>query len=80
MAYGAGAALLFSPAADLVLTNSAIEGFLADVVAYSTKYYSRMRGLPFPGLHALQADPREAAVYLPLLASGLAVRSTSSTR
>jgi hypothetical protein len=72
-AYGAGAVLLFSPAAILVLTNSAIDGFLVDIVDYPTKYYSRMRGLPFPDLHAIQADLSEAAVYLPLLASGLSL-------
>jgi hypothetical protein len=71
--YGAGVALMFFPAAILILSNSALEGFLADIVYYPTKYYARMRELPFPLRYAILHDPAEAVVYLPLLATGLSV-------
>jgi hypothetical protein len=71
-AYGTGTALVFVPAAVLFLVVSSIENFVADIVTYSTKYYALMRGLPFPGLHQILAAPWDAAVYLPLLAVGLA--------
>jgi hypothetical protein len=72
-AYGAGTALVFVPAGAIFLVASPIDNFLADIVDYSTKYYALMRGLPFPGLHEIRATPPDAAVYLPLLAAGLAL-------
>jgi hypothetical protein len=73
VAYGMGTALVFVPAVGLFLSVSPIGNFLADIVDYSTKYYALMRGLPFPGLHGVRTAPPDAAVYLPLLAAGLAL-------
>lgn len=72
-AYGGGMAVVFAPAAIAFFLVSPVSAFLADIVDYSTKYYPAMRGLPFPGLQAIRAAPGEAAVYLPLLAGGLAL-------
>jgi hypothetical protein len=72
-AYGGGTAAVFAPAAIVFLVVSPLGPFLSDIVDYPTKYYALMRGLPFPGLHAIRAVPSEAAVYLPLLAGGLAL-------
>jgi hypothetical protein len=68
-AYGGGTAAVFVPAAIVYLIFSPIEAFFADIVEYPTKYYALMRGLPFPDLLSVEA----AAVYLPLLAAGLAL-------
>jgi hypothetical protein len=73
VAYGAGTAVMFVPAAIVFLLVSPVGPFLNDIVDYPTKYYALMRGLPFPGLHSIRASPPEGAVYLPILAAGLAV-------
>jgi hypothetical protein len=67
--YGGGTAIVFVPAAIVFLIFSPIEAFFADIIEYPAKYYASMRGLPFPDLLSFQA----AAVYLPLLAAGLAL-------
>ena len=77
-AYGGGTAVVFVPAAIAFLLVSPINAFIADIIDYSTKYYAAMRGLPFPGLQdiLLVGGPGRAwqtAVYLPLLAGGLAL-------
>ena len=71
--YGAAAATVFTPAAVVFLIVSPIEPFLADIIDYSTKYYSLMRGLPFPGLHSIRVTPWQGAVYLPIFATTLAL-------
>jgi putative flippase GtrA len=69
--YGAGTAIIFVPAAFLFLLRSPLAPFFADIVDYSRNYYPTMRGLPFPGIHALHANPIDSAVYLPLIAVAL---------
>jgi hypothetical protein len=69
--YSAAAALAFSPAAILILANSAIDGFIADVIDYPAKYYARMRSLPFPGLWGFWMHPMKIGLYFPLAAGGL---------
>jgi hypothetical protein len=71
--YAAGTALVFVPPAIIFLVVSPIGPFLHDIVEYPTKYYTLMRGLPFPGPSAILAAPWESAVYLPLFAAGLAL-------
>jgi hypothetical protein len=68
-AYLGGTAVVFMPAAIGFLIFSPIEAFFADIVDYPVKYYALMRALPLPGLLSVGA----AAVYLPLLAAGLAL-------
>jgi hypothetical protein len=72
-AYGGGVAVMFVPVAIAFLLASPINAFFVDIVDYATKYYAVMRGLPFPGLVAIWANPFAAVVYLPLLAVGLAL-------
>jgi hypothetical protein len=67
--YAAGTAIVFVPVAIVFLIFSPIEAFFADIIEYPAKYYALMRGLPFPDLLSIDA----AAVYLPLLAAGLAL-------
>lgn len=67
--YAAGTAIVFVPAAIVFLIFSPIEAFFADIIEYPAKYYALMRGLPFPDFLSKDA----AAVYLPLLAAGLAL-------
>ena len=67
-AYGAGTALVFLPFATAFLLIAPLSAFKADVINYPVTYYAAMRGLPFPPLWRIRAD----AVYLPLLAAGLA--------
>jgi hypothetical protein len=70
--YIAGTATVFAPGAAMFLAVSPIQPFIDDIVDYSSKYYARMRGLPFPDLRTLSANPAAVAVYLPLVAVGLA--------
>jgi hypothetical protein len=72
-AYSAGTAVIFVPAAIIFLLTSPIGSFVTDIFDYPIKYYAIMRRLPFPGLHALRADPASGSVYLPVLAGGLAL-------
>jgi hypothetical protein len=71
-AYIGGTAVVFVPAAIIFLIVSPIGPFLHDIVEYPSKYYPLMRGLPFPGPRAILVAPWESAVYLPLIAAGLA--------
>ncbi len=71
LTYGAGTALLFVPAAALLLLAGAGPGFVHDILVYSPAYYARMRSLPFPGPASLLASPEAAAVYLPFVAAAL---------
>lgn len=71
LSYGAGTALLFLPAAALLILAGAGPGFVHDILVYSPTYYPRMRSLPFPGPAELLASPVEAAVYLPFAAAAL---------
>jgi hypothetical protein len=73
MTYGAGTTLIFLPIAIVLVWVSALSGFVADVIDYSLKYYSLMRGLPFPDLQTIWTSPEQAVVYLPLVAIGLAL-------
>ena len=73
VAYSGGAAAVFVPAAVIFLIVSPVGPFLADIVDYPTKYYALMRGLPFPRLHSIRAALSDGAVYLPVLAAGLAL-------
>ena len=73
VAYSVGTAIVFAPVAIGFLFSSVINGFLADIVDYGMKIYPVMRALPFPGLHDIRAAPHRAAVYLPILAAGLAL-------
>ncbi len=71
LAYGVGTGLVFLPMALLFLGISPIQPFLDDILVYPSKYYARMRGLPFPNLRALARTPQEASVYLPPIAVAL---------
>ena len=70
--YAAGTAAVFLPAAALFLMASPVKPFADDIVDYSVKYYRAMRGLPFPGLGDLRKGPSNVAVYVPVVAAGLA--------
>jgi putative flippase GtrA len=71
--YGGGTAIVFIPAAVLFLLHAPINAFIADIIDYHIKYYPVMRGLPFPGLPAIWSNLADGAVYLPLIATLLAL-------
>ncbi|HEY2750956.1 hypothetical protein, partial [Phenylobacterium sp.] len=73
VAYVAGTAAVFLPAALTFLIVSPVRPFANDIVDYSLKYYRAMRGLPFPGLRDMRKNAGDVAVYLPVLAVGLAM-------
>ena len=69
VAFGAGALVVFAPAAIAFLLVAPIGAFTADLIDYPLKYYAKTRGLPFPGFRAIGT---EAVVYLPFLGAALA--------
>ena len=71
--YAGAALLVFSPAAILILANSALAGFVADVIDYPAKYYARMRSLPLPGLWGFQMHPMKVGLYFPVAAGLLSL-------
>ncbi|HLG85794.1 MAG TPA: hypothetical protein VKZ79_01195 [Alphaproteobacteria bacterium] len=71
VAYGAGTALAFAPAAILLLVTGAIPGFIGDIIDFSARYYRRMRNLPFPGFEVYPNDIVRWGVYFPILAVAL---------
>ena len=72
--YVAGIAIVFVPVATAFLLVSPVQPFYADIIDYNTKYYWRMRALPFPQLLSLENIRRgESVVYLPFVAVALAL-------
>jgi hypothetical protein len=66
--YGLGTSIVFLPAAIYFLAVSDVSSFLNDIVDYSRKYYSEMRGLPFPR----PWEAKAIAIYFPIVVAALA--------
>lgn len=65
--YGLGTGLIFLPPALLLVSAGALQGFIHDIIDYSSTYYVAYRGLPLPGpaVFLTPTGPAEAAVYVP---------------
>ncbi len=69
--YALGCALIFGPPAIAYLRVASPGAFLEDVVRFPLRYYAGTRDRPFPRWHDLLADPAQAIVYVPLMATVL---------
>ena len=65
--FGVGFAVVVVPVAIAFAVNRVIPDLVFQVVVFQSKFYARMRHLPFPLPWRFAGDLREFAVYLPLL-------------
>jgi len=73
MLFGLGFAVVVGPVFAALAVAGAIPDLVFDVVTYPTRFYAKMRALPFPGLAVLRLFPAEFAVYLPPFVCAAAV-------
>jgi hypothetical protein len=69
----AGVSLVFLPFALAFVAVAPLSAFAQDIIDYPVKYYSQMRGLPFPSLQDLALRPHHVGVYMPFAALLLAL-------
>jgi hypothetical protein len=61
-----GLAIVCVPVAAAYVVSGAFHDFLFDILTFPAHFYSRMRGLPFPGPSATLRSPIQIGIYLPI--------------
>ena len=67
----AGFAVIVAPVVLYYRSKAPFQYFVADIIEYSSKYYNRARGLPFPGIHWKYLYNFD--VYIPFIVAVLAI-------